>query len=170
MRVRSRCVVVDVLRMSSRFRGPRCRCPFPNKPLTPACPTRTWTRRPAASRVLDVAQLWRIDDRTIAETTHRSSSPAMRVFIVLVHVQKINMPSFPLSHIDLQTDAVERVLGLSASSCCGRDASESASSRWHTCTSAQRKCIHLHGASIKKASDLQMDAEPEVQGLGAQRA
>ena len=132
--------------------------------------TCTWTCRPAASRVLDVAQLWRIDDRTIAETTHRSSSPAMRVFIVLVHVQKINMPSFPLSHIDLQTDAVERVLGLSASSCCGRDASVSACSRWHTCTSAQRKCIHLHGASIKKASDLQMDAEPEVQGLGAQRA
>ena len=54
--------------------------------------SRTGRVGPAASRVLNAKLLWRIDDRTAVKTTRRSSSPAMRVFIVLVIIQKNNIP------------------------------------------------------------------------------
>ena len=50
--------------------------------------------RPAASRVLDAELLWRIDDRTTVETIRCSSSPAMRVFVVVVIVQNITHAVF----------------------------------------------------------------------------
>ena len=76
----------------------------------------------------------------------------MRVFIVLVHVQKINMPSFPLSHIDLQTDAVERVLGLSASSCRGRDASVLAVAHLHVgSTQVHSSAWRIHQKGVRPA-------------------